>query len=105
MSSRFDQLSNRRAIIERRSLADALAEIEGSDATKLRNSSTALLKPALDAGRAEIAARLVAHPQAGRELGDLFDIEAGDARRLGGGAVGLRLGRGGQRRGQGQRDG
>ena len=67
MSSRFDQLPNRRAIIDRRSLADVLGSLEGRDATALRNASTALLKPALDAGRAEIAARLVEHPQAGRE--------------------------------------
>ena len=67
MSSRFDQLPNRRAIIDRRSLADALGGLEGRDATALRNASTALLKPALEAGRAEIAARLIEHPQAGRE--------------------------------------
>ena len=67
MSSRFDQLPNRRAIIDRRSLADVLGSLEGRDATALRNASTALLKPALDAGRAEIAARLVEHPHAGRE--------------------------------------
>lgn len=77
MSSRFDQLPNRRAIIDRRSLADALAALEGKDATALRNGSTALLKPALEAGRAEIAARLIEHPQAGREAasGQAFLID------------------------------
>ncbi len=77
MSSRFDQLPNRRAIIDRRSLADALVALEGRDAAALRNGSAALLKPALDAGRAEIAARLVEHPQAGREAasGQAFLID------------------------------
>ena len=67
MASRFDQLTNRRAIIDRRVLADQLAALEGSDAGKLRSAATALLKPAFEAGRAEIAARLSVHPQAGRE--------------------------------------
>jgi [protein-PII] uridylyltransferase len=67
MASRFEQLTNRRAIIDRRVIGDALMALEGRDATQLRAASTALLKPALEAGRAEIAARLVLHPQAGRE--------------------------------------
>ena len=50
MASRFDSLAQRRAIIDRREIADALATLGGSDATKLRNAATALLKPALDAG-------------------------------------------------------
>jgi len=67
MTALFDTLPNRRAIIDRRSLSDALAALDGSDATKLRNAATAILKPALDAGRAEIAKRLEAHPTAGRD--------------------------------------
>ncbi len=67
MASRFEHLTNRRAIIDRRAIGDALMALEGRDATQLRAASTALLKPALEAGRAEIAARLVLHPQAGRE--------------------------------------
>ncbi len=67
MTSRFDQLTNRRAIVDRRILADQLAVIEGSDATKLRAASVAILKPALEAGRAEIASRIAVKPQAGRD--------------------------------------
>ncbi len=67
MASRFEQLTNRRAIVDRRAIADALAALEGSDAARLRASATALLKPALEQGRAEIAARLAANPQSGRE--------------------------------------
>ena len=61
MTSRFDQLSNRRAIIDRRVLADALA------GGLSRAEAVAILKPALDAGRAEIAARLTEHPQRGND--------------------------------------
>jgi [protein-PII] uridylyltransferase len=67
MATRFDQLTNRRAIIDRRGLADALAALEGSNAGALRGAATALIKPALEAGRAEIASRFLQHPQAGRE--------------------------------------
>jgi [protein-PII] uridylyltransferase len=67
VTSRFDSIPNRRAIIDRRALADAMLAIESGDASKLRNAATAILKPALDAGRQEVAARLVEHPQAGRE--------------------------------------
>jgi [protein-PII] uridylyltransferase len=67
MTIRFEHLANRRAIIDRRSLADSLMAIEGSDAAKLRAASVALLKPALVAGRTEIAARLTHKPQAGRD--------------------------------------
>jgi [protein-PII] uridylyltransferase len=67
MASRFESLPSRRAIIDRRALADALAGLGGSDVSALRAASVAILKPALEAGRAEIAARLVEAPQAGRE--------------------------------------
>jgi [protein-PII] uridylyltransferase len=67
MAIRFDQVTYRRAIIDRRLLADELAKLEGSDATKLRAAATALLKPAMDAGRAEIARRLELQPSAGRD--------------------------------------
>jgi [protein-PII] uridylyltransferase len=67
MASRFDQLTNRRAIIDRRALADKLATIEGANVGQMRAASTTILKSALDAGRSEIADRLAFHPQAGRE--------------------------------------
>ncbi len=67
MTNRFEQLTLRRAIIDRRALADELTAIEGNDAAKLRAALVAILKPALDIGRAEIAARLTAKPQSGRD--------------------------------------
>ncbi|QDZ06612.1 [protein-PII] uridylyltransferase [Sphingomonas panacisoli] len=68
MSSRFASLPHRRAIIDRRTLAEALDAIEGSDRTKLRQAATKALKAALIAGRAEIEARLIAHPSRGLEI-------------------------------------
>ncbi|MDB5680995.1 MAG: bifunctional uridylyltransferase/uridylyl-removing protein [Sphingomonas bacterium] len=68
MSSRFATLPHRRAIIDRRALAETLAAIEGSDRAKLRQAATRELKAALIAGRAEIEARLVAHPSRGLEI-------------------------------------
>ena len=67
MPSRFDQLPQRRAIIDRRALADALGAIEGSDTATLRGDATAQLRAALDAGRDEIARRLIEHPSRGLE--------------------------------------
>ena len=67
MPSRFDSLPQRRAIIDRRVLSDALAALEG-DKGVLRAAGTALLKDALDAGRAEIARRLIEHPSRGLEV-------------------------------------
>ncbi|CAM3093862.1 Bifunctional uridylyltransferase/uridylyl-removing enzyme [Sphingomonas antarctica] len=56
----YDALANRRAIIGRRALADALTR------AGTRADAVAILKPALDAGRAEIARRLEAAPADGR---------------------------------------
>ncbi len=67
MTTRFDSIAHRRALIDRRGLADALAEIKAGDPTARRNSATALLKPVHEAGKAEIARRLGESPQAGRE--------------------------------------
>jgi [protein-PII] uridylyltransferase len=64
MSSRFETIANRRAIVDRRALSDALNALEGKD---LRAQAVALLKPALDAGRAEVARRLSEHPQRGND--------------------------------------
>ena len=64
MPERFDQISNRRAIIDRRALAEVLAELAGSG-TGLRQAGAAVLKPALEAGRIEIAQRLGEHPSQG----------------------------------------
>jgi [protein-PII] uridylyltransferase len=68
MPARFDSLPNRRRIVDRRALADALAALpdEGGPA-KQRPAMVALLREALDAGRAEIAHRLEEHPSRGSE--------------------------------------
>ena len=66
MSGLFDSLDQRRAIIDRRDLAarlDAIAA-ESSDSGTRRRAMVALLRAALDAGRAEIvrwpaAARMI----------------------------------------------
>jgi [protein-PII] uridylyltransferase len=66
MSGRFDALSNRRAIADRRVLSEELAALEGGGGP-LRLAATAILKTALDAGRAEVARRLMEHPSRGLE--------------------------------------
>ncbi len=67
MTGRFNSLPNRRTIIDRRSIADALARLEGSDSTALRQAATALLKKALISGRRVIEQNLVDHPSRGLE--------------------------------------
>ncbi len=63
-AGRFDGLENRRAIIDRRSLADALDRLPEGRARS--RQAGGLLADALDAGRAEIAGRLAAEPGRGR---------------------------------------
>ncbi|MBA2920937.1 [protein-PII] uridylyltransferase [Sphingomonas sp. MAH-20] len=65
MASRLDSVPNRRAIVDRRALADAIAALEGGP--DLRQRVVALLKAALDTGRAEIADRLMLNPSRGIE--------------------------------------
>ncbi len=74
MSWRFDLIPHRRAIIDRRTLADKLIELAeaGGEISAQRQKVTALLKTALDAGRAEIAQRLVANPGRGSEISASF---------------------------------
>lgn len=67
MTSRIESLSNRRAIIDRRAIADELAALAHDDRTDLRAAMTVRLKLALEAGRAEIAHRLIDHPSRGLE--------------------------------------
>lgn len=67
MPARFDSVQQRRAIIDRRALGDALAALEG-DKPALRAGGTAVLKAALDTGRAEIARRLIERPSHGLEI-------------------------------------
>jgi len=68
MPSRFDSLPHRRAIIDRRAIADRLAAVEASDTAGLRRAACGELKAALDAGRAEIEQRLAEHPTRGHEI-------------------------------------
>lgn len=65
MNGRFDHLPNRRAIIDRRALADEIAALPDQG---LSVAATRLLKAALQAGRAEIARRLDEHPTKGLEV-------------------------------------
>ncbi len=67
MTGRFDHLPHRRAIVDRRALAEALTTLPEQDTPALRRAATALLKQALDAGRAEIARRLAGTPSRGLE--------------------------------------
>ena len=69
MSPRFDTIANRRAIIDRRALADALREAADA-ATSLerrRDAAAALLRAALADARAEISRRLHGQPSRGLE--------------------------------------
>jgi [protein-PII] uridylyltransferase len=63
----FESLPNRRAVVNRRVLAEALAAIEGRDRATLRAKATVVLKAALAAGRDEIERRLIAYPSRGLE--------------------------------------
>ena len=89
MATRFESIANRRAIIDRRMLADALAGVSS------RAEVVAILKPALERGQAEIAARLAEHPQRGNEAAGsqaflidqivrlAYDVTVGRLHRLG----------------------
>ncbi len=65
MASRFDSISQRRAIIDRRVVADRIAALR--DGATLRAQATLVLREAMDTGRAEIARRLAEHPARGIE--------------------------------------
>jgi [protein-PII] uridylyltransferase len=67
MSSRFDTVPQRRAIIDRRRVAERLAALGPAEPVELRLAATAVLRETLDAGRAEIARRLGEHPSRGLE--------------------------------------
>jgi [protein-PII] uridylyltransferase len=65
MASRFEHLPHRRAIVDRRALAETIATLPDDG---LRNRAVALLKEALVAGRTEIARRLAERPTHGLEV-------------------------------------
>src|SRR5690606_12503227 len=56
-----------RSIIDRRALAEELAGLDAPDTMRLRQASAMRLKAALEAGRQEIARRLIEHPARGHE--------------------------------------
>ncbi len=64
MTYRFESLSNRKAIVDRRALAEAVAALP---IDQLPVAATTLLRDALDAGREEIARRLAERPTRGLE--------------------------------------
>ena len=66
MTGRLDIVTNRRAIIDRRRIADALSALSGARDV-LRQEAAAILKQALDDGRTEIARRLRERPSRGTE--------------------------------------
>ncbi|WP_242098219.1 [protein-PII] uridylyltransferase [Sphingomonas sp. CROZ-RG-20F-R02-07] len=68
MPLRFDPIPNRRAIVDHRALADTLAALDAPGSVALRRAAVPVLKTALDAGRAEIARRLIEHPSRGLEI-------------------------------------
>jgi [protein-PII] uridylyltransferase len=65
--SRFEHVPNHHAVINREAVADDLATLDIGDPVALRRAASARLKSALDAGRAEIATRLLANPSRGLE--------------------------------------
>jgi len=72
MTDLFSNLSNRRAIIDRRSLSDridaAIAEADTSETSVLRALVVKFLAEALEQGRVEALRRLEAKPTNGREM-------------------------------------
>ncbi len=68
MSDRFSHIAGRRAIIDRRGAADALAELgtSGRDAATKRRALATILRDLLESGRTEIARRLLEQPSGGR---------------------------------------
>jgi [protein-PII] uridylyltransferase len=67
MPTRFASVPHRRALIDRRAVAERLTALEARDTAALRQAGATELKAALDAGQAEIARRLAEHPSRGLE--------------------------------------
>jgi [protein-PII] uridylyltransferase len=70
MSIRFENIPHRRAIIDRRLIAEQFAEIDpaGKDSAAMRQAGAPLLRDALIRGRQEIARRLLEAPSRGNEI-------------------------------------
>ena len=71
MAALYSDVPKRRAIVDRRSLADSLAALTGEEKARKREA-TALLKAALAQGRAEIARRLEEKPWQGSEAASAY---------------------------------
>ena len=67
MPNRFDSIPDKRALVDRRVIAETLAALDATDRATLRRQATAVLKQALAAGREEIERRLLTHPSRGLE--------------------------------------
>ena len=76
---RFALIADRRAIIDRRAIAEQLATLAD---TNLQREATAMLRSALDSGRAEIASRLAAEPGRGRVIAASYAFLADQIVRL-----------------------
>ena len=63
-------ISNQRAVIDRRALTAAVADLVAQHGAKARLPVVELLRGALDAGRDEIARRLVEKPTAGHDVAE-----------------------------------
>jgi [protein-PII] uridylyltransferase len=74
-------IPNRRAIVDRREVADLLVGLVGGP-QELRRGATKLLKQALVKGRAEIARRLEERPYAGTEIAAAYAFLADQILRL-----------------------
>ena len=64
------RISNQRAVIDRRALTAAVADVVATSGAKARLQVVELLRGALDAGRAEIARRLAEKPTAGHDVAE-----------------------------------
>ncbi|HSJ78143.1 MAG TPA: bifunctional uridylyltransferase/uridylyl-removing protein, partial [Erythrobacter sp.] len=62
------RVPGQRAIIDRRTLADAIAALHGAGGEAARGEIVKALRAALDQGRAELARRLAEAPSAGHEV-------------------------------------
>jgi [protein-PII] uridylyltransferase len=74
-------IANRRAIVDRREIADLLVGLVGGP-QELRRGATKLLKQALVSGRAEIARRFEERPSAGAEIAAAYAYLADEILRL-----------------------
>ena len=67
MSGRFDSVPHRRAIIDRRTVAETLRALPDGETSVLRRAATDVLRASFEAGQKEIARRLADHPSRGLE--------------------------------------